>query len=141
MKKIFLILSLSVFILCSCLTGNSTKNNEMSNTKYRPIFTTGLNSDQQPLNDLREISINEDKIYVFVYWFNLPKTTYDYNCKIFDASGTMFFDSSAQLVVNTDNYYSTTWYQINKNIDKPGKWRFEIYLNNVKVFEKYLLVK
>lgn len=40
----------------------------------------------------------------------------------------------------TDSYNTWTWYLINKNIDKLGIWKFEIYLENSRVIDKTLKV-
>ena len=103
------------------------------------VFTTGLNSNNAPLNNLSQISINTGRIYLFAY-FRLSLEYHDIIIKLFDESGKLLHQHRNNRVP-----YDTTWsvwaqYEIKKDRDKPGQWKTEIYLDGKKVGEKYITV-
>jgi seryl-tRNA synthetase len=106
---------------------------------YKVVFTTALTEDNVPINDLKEVSINQKRFYVFIKW-RLPIADHVYEIKIFDGSGKMASDSPVKFTAQTT--ISNTWYEyaINKYIDQPGKWKFEIYLDGKKMAEEFINV-
>jgi len=113
---------------------------EPSDSKlYGVIFTTGLTEDNMPMNDLTEISINEERIYVFAKW-RLSLGEYNYTVKIFDDLGKLINENQLKFTPQTTTWNTWSWYNINKYMDKPGEWKFEIYLDGQKMTEEHLTV-
>ena len=107
---------------------------------YRPIFTTGIQN-ELPIDNVDEISIDTERIYIFVYWYNLKAgKNYQYKCNIYDGEGFLIATSSMKFKPTDTSWNTWTWYYISSSVDKPGEWKFEIFLKNKKVFEKYLTV-
>lgn len=107
---------------------------------YRVIFTTGLTNKNQPVNNLKEISINEERIYIYVKWFPISDEEHNYLCKIFDGSGQLTSTNQMSFTPEGGSWNTWTWYNINKDVDKPGNWTFKIYLDGQKVIEESLSV-
>ena len=105
---------------------------------YAVIFTTGLTEDKKPMNDLTEISINEKHIYIFVQWHR-SLTEHSYSSKIFDSSGKLLREGHAKFTPQKTLWNTWSSYNI-KQTDRPGKWKFEIYLDGEKMVEQYLTV-
>ncbi len=104
------------------------------------IFTTGLNKKKRPVDNIEEISITADKIYIFTYWHSLSQEKHDYLCNIYDGAGRLVFQHKMDLNPKKDKWYTWAWYTFKKYADKPGEWRFEIFLDGEKVKEKSLVV-
>ena len=107
-------------------------------TMYRLIFTTGLASDNQPKNDLKQISINDGQIVVYVDWFLLPIREHDYLCKIFDGRGTLVYVDQMKFDVHIGNYWTASSYTFKRFVDAPGAWRFEIFLDGERAIQRTL---
>ena len=107
---------------------------------YRVMFTTGLTNNNQPVNNLKEISINEQRIYIYVSWFSISDGEHNYLCKIFDGSGQLVTTSQMSFTSEGGSHDTWTWHNINKYVDKPGSWTFEIYLDSKKVIKENLVV-
>ncbi len=104
---------------------------------YRVVLTTGINADKKPINDLTEISIHKKPLYVFVNWAGLQKG-YRVKTKITDSSGALIWERED---VTSKRLFATWhWYTINQNKDKPGKWKIEVYVDNIKKAEKYITI-
>lgn len=140
MKKSFLFITIIIILLTACTTFEESKNEYIRNPDYRVIFTTGLTEDNLPLNSLEEININEEMIFIYIQWNRIPNTKYQYVCKMFDGSGEKINESAMDFRPNTDGWNTWTWYKIKSNVDVPGTWRFEIYLDETKVIESQLTV-
>jgi hypothetical protein len=106
---------------------------------YTVIFTTALEN-RRPVNNLKEISINEKRIYLYVKWFSISLGEHSYLCEIFDGSGKLATRHQMSFTSTEASWNTWTWYNINKYIDKPGNWIFKIYLDGQKVIEKNLVV-
>jgi hypothetical protein len=103
------------------------------------VFTTGLNSNNDPLNNLSQISINTERIYIYARW-RLSLEYHDIIIKLFDEPGKLLFQNRNNRVPYITNWRTWAWYKIKKDTDKPGQWKTEIYLDGKKVGEKYLNV-
>ena len=110
-----------------------------SKITYKAVFTTGLNGYNEPVNDLREVSITADRIYLYVSWQHLPKGRHDYHIRIFDESDSLIWEHTMEFRA-TESYNTWSWYRPKKTMDLPGRWRFEVFLDGKKVLEEYLLV-
>jgi len=92
------------------------------------------------VNNLKEISINKKRIYIYVKWFSTSDEDHNYLCKIFDGSETLVFTNQMSFTSKGGSWNTWTWHNINKYIDKPGNWTFKIYLDGQKVIEESLSV-
>ena len=70
----------------------------------------------------------------------LADEEHKYLCKIFDGSGTLVATSQISFTPEGGSWNTWTWYNINKYVDKPGNWTFEIHLDGQKVIEENLAV-
>lgn len=99
--------------------------------KYRAIFSTKLKKDKTPLNNLDEFKLGEDeRIYFIVKLYELePNTDIDYQCRIFDAAGSL--RANVRHTFNVNNNWYVTFCSIipNRYIDKEGDWRFQVFLD------------
>ncbi len=104
------------------------------------IFTTGLNERERPIDNIEEISINEEKVYIFTHWHAISKKQHKYKCTIFDGAGNHVFTNEFEFTPKSNNYHTWTWHTINKYVNKAGDWKFQIYLDGEKKIEKTLIV-
>jgi len=107
---------------------------------YRVIVTSGLNESNEPVNNLKLFSMDEKTIYLYVMWYSVPRGLYHYVCKIYDGAGDLVRHTAMDFSPTDETHFTYSAYQIKKNIDKPGMWRYEIFLNDVKVIDKNLEV-
>jgi len=108
---------------------------------YRVVFTTGISEDKNPINDLTKISISEKRMYVFSRWTGLKlNKTHKLTSKIFDDSGTLLLQSQYDFTPKKSNWNVWNNYKLDQHTDKPGRWKFEIYLDDIKRIDKTLTV-
>ena len=119
---------------------NFQKNQKIANISYEAVFTTGVSESFEPFDNLDEVSINIDKIYLYVKWRFLPKGNHKYQIRAFDGAGKVAWDSSWEFRSNDATHNTWSHYNPKENIDKPGKWKFEIFLDGRKIVEEYLSV-
>lgn len=106
---------------------------------YRVIFTTYLDSNNEPTNDLKEISIKDERIYTFMRW-NISTEKHNVGIIVSDGVGKIVHKSDRDFTPTDTDYNSWNWVTINEKVDKPGNWKFEIFMDGEKVAEKKLLV-
>lgn len=104
------------------------------------FFTTGLDEHEEPSDSLKQIGLNEDKVYLYVKWFGIPNGKYQYACSIFDGSGTQVDYSTTSFTVDNEFRNTWTWHRFNAKVEAPGVWRFQIRLNGRSVLERTLEV-
>jgi hypothetical protein len=133
-KYFFIVLVVLLFSMF--LLGFST-----SKITYRVVFTSGM-EDGVPIDNLDKISINSKKVMIFTYWYDLkPNKKYKYDLNVYDGESNLI-DMTEMIFKPTDTSWNTqTSYKISSKVDKPGDWKFEILLDNRKMFEKYLKVE
>lgn len=107
------------------------------------VFTTGLTKENQPENNLTKVSLDKERIYIFVRWkFDLEKQkSFIVSYRVFDGSGNYVNSMGRAFFPRTEDWNS--WYRVylRKNLNHtPGNWRFEVYLDDRKMVEKYLNV-
>jgi hypothetical protein len=107
---------------------------------YRFIFSNSMEK-EEPANIISEHSMGDNPIYIFTYWKALTvQKDYEFTCRIYDGAGTLVFDSPYRAKVDNPNWY-TWWSYYPKKVDKPGKYKVEILLENRLKTEKYLSVR
>lgn len=105
---------------------------------YRVIFTTGLTEDKKPLNNLKNISLNEEAIHIYITWFAISKEKHDLHYYIYDGSGRLVHSSQYSFEPTESTWNTLKKYYIVHTIDKPGDWKFIIHLDGKKVIHKTL---
>jgi len=95
----------------------------------RVIFTSTLNEDNQPVDNLSEFPISGGQVTAFVTWFELtPGFEYTDNCKIFDGDGGLVYSEDFRFVPDGSSY--STWCRLAFTaIDKPGLWKFRLSID------------
>ena len=106
---------------------------------YGIVFTTGMTDSNVPKNDLQQISLNEKCLYIFMKWRLSLKNHY-YTVKISDSSGEIIYETKYYLAPTQPTWRTWPSYFLIKYIDKPGRWKVEVYLDGQKVGEKFLTV-
>jgi len=105
----------------------------------RVIFTSSLNEDNQPVDNLSEFPISGGQVTAFVTWFELtPGFEYTDNCKIFDGGGGLVYSEDLKFVPDGSSH-STWCYYTFTAIDKPGVWKFRLSIDDT-VTERELSV-
>jgi hypothetical protein len=147
MKKLSLIfLCLTIF---SCKTAYSqanehtiskTKSNEI---KARLIICTGLSEKKIPLDNLKEITVNEaDKIYFYVKWFNLNKNSYITSVEILDEDDNYLTQSNNYKFKAKRTTHNTWNSRVFREVLIPeGIVKIRIILDNNIIMEKKVTVK
>ena len=104
----------------------------------RAVFTTDLENDA-PTSNIDSISIDTEKILLFTYWYNLKvDKQYEYKVAIYDGRKNILSLTPIPFKSTDSSWHTLTTYKINSKIDQPGKWKFEVYLNNKLMFVKFL---
>ena len=123
--------------------GESIKGIEFTPTgigRGEAVFTTrlgGPDGNEQPMDNIEETSIAEKKVIIFTRW-GIPSEEMDVSCKIYDGAERLV----AQYDLANEHWskYTAFEYAFDRSLDKPGKWRFEVYLDDEKEIEKTLMV-
>lgn len=108
---------------------------------YRAILTTDLNSDSRPINSVSSVNFSE-KIYIYHYWTDLtPDQEYECRVKFYDGSGQLVDDDS--MTFSSDSVSHHTWFRYRPlaNVDKKGRWKIEVFLDEKSMLTRYLTVK
>ena len=137
-------INLFPFALFAALLLGCTTTPSLNTVEPQPrnvIFTTGLTSDREPINDVRQISINEQRIFLYVRW-QLPRSEHIQVTRIVDGAGKVLMQREDRFIAPASNPTPSTWvwYDIDKSRDTPGAWTFEVYLNGQKMVEERLTV-
>jgi serine/threonine protein kinase len=99
-------------------------------------FTSELNSS----NELNIIPVNADRLYFGGSFYPLDNRDYNSVCRILDGNKKLVYTGQANLRASKNRLQTWCWYQFNPEIDIPGNWTFEFYLDGQKVAHKYLTV-
>jgi peroxiredoxin/outer membrane lipoprotein-sorting protein len=103
-------------------------------------FTTGLNSRNRPTDNIEEISVTQEKVYLYTRWTELGDAPHKYACEIFNSYGQLVFRDEREFRSKTGSYRTWTRRRLIEGRDKSGDWRFVVYLDNRRVAEKTLIV-
>ncbi len=138
---IILILVLAVLIISSCATSGGIRRAYLEDIKYRAIFTTNLDENYDPVNNIKEISIDAETIFLYVDWFNfVPGHKYKEELKILGPEEELIWYGTLSNEPTEPYWYSYWWYEPSQIIDPIGEWSFEYYFDGVKLFTKKLIV-
>ena len=134
--KQFLVIAFIALIFIGCASKSPTQN--IQPTPYQVNFTTGINDDLNPVNDVKEISLDEDEIYIYVKW-NLPLISRVQTTKIFDGENNLLESPEFKFTPTTTNWHTWTGHKIKKS-DKAGIWKFQIFSDGKLAVEKTIKV-
>jgi hypothetical protein len=118
-----------------------SKRTRNRNLEYMSMFTRGLDSKNAPVDDVTDISIDEKRVYIYNSWRSISPEQHDYLCRVYDGSGKNVETSGTTFPPSAGQIPNWTWLDLDKSAHVPGKWKFEVYLDDGKVIEKYLEVR
>jgi hypothetical protein len=118
-----------------------SKRTRNRNLEYKSIFTRGLDVKNAPVDDVTDISIDEKRVYIHTTWRSFSPEQHDYLCRAYDGSGKNVETSGTTFTPSAKQYPTWTWLDLDKSAHVPGKWKFEVYLDDGKVLEEYLEVQ
>lgn len=95
----------------------------------RAIFTTGLNQDNGPIDNVEKISLKTKRIYLYITWFDLVLGRHEYKAEIYDGAGNLVRVSNMNLEPDKTIWYTWSWYDI-QPVDQAGTWKFKVYFDN-----------
>ncbi len=110
-----------------------------SKVSYLAVFTSGTDETAQPVDSLQEIPITMEMFMLHVTWRSFPGGSHHTVLRIFDGDAKEV--SKSDLVSNNSGeLYMVFPYRPNINLDEPGKWRFDLRIDNRKMLEEYITV-
>ena len=128
------------FFMIGVLFNTPLSQEEHGDIKIRKvILTTQLSDDEKPMNRVEEISLNENRIIIFLKGKSDLKEHTQF-IKIYDGDGDVVHESAKSFIPEKSRWDLWTYHNINRNKDKPGLWKFEVYFNGTLCAENYLMV-
>ena len=112
----------------------------LGKVSHRTTFTTGLDSRNRPMDSIKEISMREEKVYMYTSWRGLSQGEHKHVCKMFDGAGRIVAQPQMNFEANPRLCNTWSWHDFDQSRDKPGTWKFEIYVDGQKVIEENLRV-
>ena len=109
---------------------------EKRDLKCKVVFTTALNEQKVPVNNIEEYQLDSDTpLYLYVRLFNLYREEYFACVNLYSEDGKLFdqYDCIIRPKGMTHDFYFLGKYF--SSIVKSGKVKAEIKLNNIKVDE------
>jgi hypothetical protein len=108
--------------------------------KPRVLFTTGLNANNEPLNDVKQVTMSSEKIFIFSTWFGLTAgKAARYRADIYDGQNILVHSGETDFNPDTDSWNTWTWYKFKAAVDHPGIWTFKIYFGDQKTEERLVV--
>jgi hypothetical protein len=137
-KKVFLILLTGAVVYGGVyLSARGTTNRAVSEIKIIKITVTPSLSDTHlPVSDLRRVSRNEKRVFVFVRMQVPPRHVYRFKGQIYDESGNVVIDETSQSFPDVAVWNTWFYHSFDKVRDTPGKWRFVLLVNDRQLAEQ-----
>lgn len=107
----------------------------------RVIFTTAVDENSDPVSDLRQVSLGPEPVYVYVSWLDVEPRLYAYRLEIFDGDGQLVSVQRMNFEARAATWNTYSWYRPKPNVDAPGTWRFDFYLDDRLVLQSQLEVE
>ena len=115
---------------------------EKRDVKCKVIFTSGLNEQKIPIDNLTEYNLDSgNQLYLFVRFFNLYRSEYFVCVNLYSEDGKLFDQYNSVLKptkMSCDIYFLGQYFS---SIVKTGNIKMEVKINNIKVDESVLLFK
>ena len=124
-------LALSGVVLLGCASPGTKEDGNLWDlpvVPYRVVFSTGVDENLDPLDDLKTISFAQEKVYIQVRW-NMPIGEHLYQLRIFDGDGKEALRHTFTFATTSIDWNTFTWYRLNPAVDAPGMWRFVISID------------
>jgi len=90
--------------------------------------------------NITNISLKQPEIYFTVNLSELPDKQYNSVCQLFDGEGFLVAMGEANLTTSSGELKAWCNYNFKPQIDQPGNWQFQFYLDGKKMIEKQLNV-
>ena len=103
------------------------------------VFNTSTG--QELADDLREISLDHGRIYIYVKWRNLSLEPHEVVATIADGSGRQVFQQESNVTPSNDAWNNWWSYRIDKEVDQPGEWRFQVLMDGEVLVDENLTVR
>jgi hypothetical protein len=142
MKRPGIALLVAAVILAGCGRGDDEEGHDTPQETgevpvpevSRALFTSGLDADDQPTDELTEISVDRQSVYLYVEWENLtPNKEYEVAYTVVDARGGARGRAYHGMTPTGSRW--ATWYPYAfKNagaLRATGSWTFFIELDGV----------
>jgi ankyrin repeat protein len=94
------------------------------------IFTTALNPQNRPVDNVATIDVKAPRIYLFASWTLLPEP-HALFFRITDGAGHVVHERHSQFVAQERVWNTWEWFDLDKKraMVNPGEWRFELFLD------------
>ncbi len=103
------------------------------------VFASEIDREGLPLDDFRVFFLEKKHFWIFSKWI-LTVKEHNVTVKLYDSEGKLLREIPRVFTPETTTCNTRHFYTINKYLDKPGKWKVELYLNGNKMGEKNLMV-
>ena len=140
MKRIIAVSFLSLVVWTTNLQGSLPGTQPGVSAEI--TFTSGLDEQNNPIDDLAEISLEKDGIDIYIYsrWEGIPAGQHQYTCKLFGNTGQLVRTSQFDFT-STGRHRIWSGRKFRRTAeDKTGDWRVEVLLDGQKVAERTLRV-
>jgi hypothetical protein len=98
-----------------------------------------VTNDPKLERNLDKIYMNQKRVYFLIVLSELPIREYQGTCQIFDGEGILVGMGQSLLKDSENSLKYWCLYDFNE-IDKPGNWTFNFFLDGKKVGQKNLMV-
>lgn len=85
--------------------------------------------------------MSEKRFYIYTSWRGLSGDEHKHVCKMLDGSWKIVELDEMSFTPGSGVWNTWNWHDFDQSKDKPGTWRFEVYLDGQKVIEKNLEVR
>ena len=119
------------------LSAREKTNRAVAEIKIIKItMTTSLSDTDLPVSDLRRISRNEKRVFLFVRMQVPPKYLYRFTGQIYDESGQVVLDKTTRAFPDVAVWNTWFYHSFDGLRDKPGQWRFVFLANDKQLAEQ-----
>ena len=137
-KKGFLICFTGAVIYSgSYLSARDRTNRAVAEIKIvKTTMTTSLSDTNLPVSDLRRISRNQKRVFLFVRMQVPPRHLYRFTGQIYDESGKVVMDRTISAFPDGAVWNTWFYHSFDKLRDTPGQWRFVFLANDKQLAEQ-----
>ena len=140
MKTDLRTMALIISVVLAGIIGGPEKLIAQNKLSYRVIFTTGLNEENEPIDNVKKISLGQGRIYLYISWNRISNEKHHYLCEIFDGSGQLINSNEMDFTPEKGHWNTWNWYHIKEHVDQLGTWIFKVYLDDENLIEEGLQV-
>lgn len=109
-------------------------------TPARVIISSGLNEKNEPVDDLSKISLSQKLFAIHATLYQADERPHRISCRVLNQKGHLS-GIEQQTVTITGGVPLKHWcgYEF-KPYDQPGRWRVEVWVDNIRISRKSLMV-